>query len=112
MRILSEPRNALTKQYAKMFEFDGVQLEFEEDALREIARKSEERKTGARGLRSILESIMMNSMYRIPSEKDIVRCIITKEAAQGLEEPVLIRDESYVAETQQEPQDEGQEQGA
>ena len=112
MRILSEPKNALTKQYAKLLELDGVQLEFEEDALREIARKSEERKTGARGLRSILESIMMNSMYRIPSEKDIVRCIITKEAAQGLEEPVLIRDESYVAETQQEPQDEGQEQGA
>ncbi|MBR6020491.1 MAG: ATP-dependent Clp protease ATP-binding subunit ClpX [Lachnospiraceae bacterium] len=91
VRILSEPRNALTKQYAKLFELDGVALEFEEDALREIAKKSEERKTGARGLRAILESIMMNSMYRIPSEKDVVRCIITKEAVLGLEEPVLIR---------------------
>jgi endopeptidase Clp ATP-binding regulatory subunit (clpX) len=112
MRILSEPKNALTKQYAKLLELDGVQLEFEEDALREIARKSEERKTGARGLRAILESIMMNSMYRIPSEKDIVRCIITKEAAQGKEEPVLIRDETYAANAAAEETEEGQEQGA
>ena len=112
MRILSEPRNALTKQYAKMFEFDGVQLEFEEDALREIARKSEERKTGARGLRAIMESIMMNTMYRIPSEKDIVRCIITKEAAQGIEEPVLIRDETYTGEAPEVLVPEDGEQGA
>ena len=84
-----------TKQYGKLFELDGVALEFEEEALRVIAKKSEERKTGARGLRSIMESIMMNTMYRIPSEKDVVRCIITKEAAMGEEEPVLIRDESF-----------------
>ena len=94
MRILTEPKNALTKQYEKLFELDGVALEFEEGALREIAHKSEERKTGARGLRAIMESIMMNTMYRIPSEEDVVRCIITKEAAEGTEEPVLIRDAS------------------
>ncbi|MBQ3980038.1 MAG: hypothetical protein II634_04515, partial [Lachnospiraceae bacterium] len=88
------PKNALTKQYEKLFELDGVALEFEEDALRVIAHKSEERKTGARGLRAIMESIMMNTMYRIPSEEDVVRCIITREAAEGTEEPVLIRDAS------------------
>ena len=102
VRILSEPKNALTKQYAKLFELDGVALEFEEDALREVARKSEERKTGARGLRAILESIMMNTMYRIPSEKDVVRCIITREAAQGTEEPVLIRDAAAAGEQESE----------
>ena len=94
IRILTEPKNALTKQYEKLFELDGVALEFEEDALRVIAHKSEERKTGARGLRAIMESIMMNTMYRIPSEEDVVRCIITREAAEGTEEPVLIRDAS------------------
>jgi len=98
VRILSEPKNSLTKQYGKLFELDGVVLEFEDEALRVIAKKSEERKTGARGLRSIMESIMMNTMYRIPSEKDVVRCIITKEAAMGEEEPVLIRDESFAGE--------------
>lgn len=102
MRILSEPRNALTKQYEKMFELDGVELEFEEDALREIAKKSEERKTGARGLRAIMESILMNTMYRIPSEEDVVRCIVTKEAAIGEEEPVLIRNREESADDAEE----------
>ncbi len=94
VRILTEPKNAITKQYKKMFELDGVELEFEEEALRAIARRSDERKTGARGLRAIMESIMMDSMYEIPSEPDVVRCIITKEAAEGTEKPVLIRDET------------------
>ena len=109
VRILSEPKNALTKQYAKLFQLDGVELEFEDGALREIARKSEERKTGARGLRAIMESIMMNSMYRIPSETDVVRCIVTKEAAEGLEEPVLIRDASVAnnADTETEAEEKG-----
>ncbi len=92
VRILTEPKNAITKQYVKMFELDGVALEFEEEALRMIAQRSCERKTGARGLRAIMESIMMDSMYEIPSEEDVVRCIITKEAAEGSEKPVLIRD--------------------
>ncbi len=94
VRILTEPKNAITKQYIKMLELDGVALEFEEEALRVIARRSDERKTGARGLRAIMESIMMDSMYRLPSESDVVRCIITKEAAEGVEKPVLIRDET------------------
>ncbi len=98
IRILSEPKNSLTKQYCKLLEMDGVQLEFEDEALRVMARKSEERKTGARGLRAIMESIMMKTMYEIPSETDVVRCIVTKEAAEGTELPVLIRDASVRAE--------------
>lgn len=91
MRILIEPKNAITKQYHEMFRLDGVELEFEDEAMRTIAHRSIERKTGARGLRAILESIMLNPMYAIPSEDDVKRCIITKEAALGTEEPVLIR---------------------
>ncbi|MDO4318072.1 MAG: ATP-dependent Clp protease ATP-binding subunit ClpX [Lachnospiraceae bacterium] len=94
VRILTEPKNAITRQYQTMFELDGVALEFEPEALRAIARRSCERKTGARGLRAIMESVMMDSMYEIPSEEDVVRCIVTKEAAEGTEKPVLIRDAS------------------
>lgn len=92
VRILTEPKNAITRQYQTMFDLDGVALEFEPEALRAIARRSCERKTGARGLRAIMESVMMDSMYEIPSEEDVVRCIVTKEAAEGTEKPVLIRD--------------------
>ena len=91
VRILTEPKNAISRQYAEMFRLDGVELEFEPDAIREIARRSNERKTGARGLRAIMESIMLDPMYEIPSEDNVVRCIITKEAAEGKEKPVLIR---------------------
>ena len=94
MRILTEPKNAITRQYAEMFRMDNVELEFEDEAIRTIARRSNERKTGARGLRAIMESIMLDPMYEIPSEDNVVRCIITKEAAEGLEKPVLIRVES------------------
>ncbi len=92
VRILTEPKNAITRQYQTMFELDGVNLEFEPEALRAIAHRSSERKTGARGLRAIMESVMMDSMYEVPSEEDVVRCIVTKEAAEGKEKPVLIRD--------------------
>ncbi|MBO4398955.1 MAG: ATP-dependent Clp protease ATP-binding subunit ClpX [Lachnospiraceae bacterium] len=91
VRILTEPKNAISKQYEEMFRLDGVELEFEPDAIREIARRSNERKTGARGLRAIMESIMLDPMFEIPSEDNVVRCIITKEAAEGKEKPVLIR---------------------
>ncbi len=91
VRILTEPKNAITKQYAEMFRMDNVELEFDEEAIRTIARRSNERKTGARGLRAIIESIMLDPMYEIPSEENVVRCIITKEAAEGTEKPVLIR---------------------
>lgn len=79
LRILKEPKNALTKQYLKLFELDGVELVFEEDALRAVARKAAEHKTGARGLRSILEKSMTNIMFDIPSSDDIAKVIITEE---------------------------------
>ena len=79
IRILTEPKNALVKQYQKLFEMDNVELEFEEDALVEIAKKAIERKTGARGLRSIIEGIMLDVMFELPSRDDIEKCIITKE---------------------------------
>ncbi len=90
VRILTEPRNAIIKQYKKLFELDGVELEFEEDALFEIAKRSYERKTGARGLRAIMESVMMDTMYKVPTDTSVLKCIITKEAAQGTAEPKLI----------------------
>ncbi|MCR5465902.1 MAG: ATP-dependent Clp protease ATP-binding subunit ClpX [Lachnospiraceae bacterium] len=91
VRILTEPKNAITRQYEEMFRLDGVELEFDPEAIREIARRSCERKTGARGLRAIMESIMLDPMFEIPSEENVVRCIITKEAADGKEKPVMIR---------------------
>lgn len=92
-RILQEPKNAITKQYKKLFELDGVELEFEPEAIHEIAKRSFERNTGARGLRAIMESVMMDSMYRIPSEDKVVKCIITKDAVDGLSSPSLIYSE-------------------
>ena len=90
VKILVEPKNAITKQYKKLFEMDGVELEFDEDALMEIAQQSFKRKIGARGLRAILESVMMDSMYSIPSEDKVAKCIITKESVKGTEKPQLI----------------------
>lgn len=90
IRILKEPKNAITKQYQKLFELDGVQLNFEENALEEIAEKAVQRKTGARGLRSIMEAVMMDVMYTIPSEDNIERCNITKELVDGDGEAELI----------------------
>lgn len=89
VRILQEPKNALTKQYKRLFELDGVELAFEEEALRVIAKRAVEQKTGARGLRSIMESIMMDIMYRAPSDESILKCIVTKDAAEGTKEPAL-----------------------
>ena len=79
VRIITEPKNALLKQYKKLFEIDGVELEIKEDAIRAVAQKALERKTGARGLRSILEGVMTDIMYEIPSRDDVTKCIITKE---------------------------------
>jgi len=95
-RILTEPKNAIVKQYQKLFEIDGVNLEFEEDAVRAIARSSFERKTGARGLRAIMESVMMDSMFNIPSDDTIGTCIITKDAVEGKDEPKLIASDEVV----------------
>ena len=91
VRILKEPKNALIKQYRKLFSYDGVGLEFEEDAIEAIAKMAVERKTGARGLRSIMENVMMDVMYEIPSDDTIRECKITKAAVDGTGEPVVVR---------------------
>lgn len=88
VRIMTEPKNALVKQYKALFELDNVQLEFEEDAIREIAKEAHERKTGARGLRSIMEKTMMDLMFRIPSDETMTDCIVTKEAVLGESAPI------------------------
>ncbi len=93
MKILTEPKSALIKQYKKLFDFDDVELTFEEDAIETIAQKALERKVGARGLRSIMENVMMDVMYRIPSEESIKACVITKGAVEGTSEPIVIREE-------------------
>lgn len=89
MRILVEPKNAIVKQYKKLFELDGVALDFEEEALRAVARRAVERKTGARGLRAILERAMMSTMYQLPSNEQVNRCIITEPSIEGKEQPIL-----------------------
>ncbi len=90
VRILTEPRNALVRQYQKLFELDGVTLEFKEDALRAVAKEAIRRNTGARGLRAILEDIMLDVMYEIPSRGDIVKCVITKDVIYKKEKPILV----------------------
>ena len=93
MRILVEPRNALVKQYQKLLEMDGVVLEFKEDALRYIAGEAIKRNTGARGLRAILEDLMLDVMYDIPSRKDVTKCVVTREAVEKKEKPLLLTEE-------------------
>ena len=90
LRILKEPKNALVKQYQKLFEIDDVKLEFTDDALKEVAHLATERKTGARGLRSIMESVMMDMMYEIPSDDNVGICTITKGVVDGTGEPELV----------------------
>ena len=92
VKILKEPKNALVKQYQKLLELDDVELEFRDDALRAIAKKAIERNTGARGLRSIVENTMMECMYEVPSRADVKKVIVTKEAVEGKEQPMLVSD--------------------
>ena len=92
IRILTEPKSAIVKQYQKLLELDGVKLEFDKDAQIEIAETTLKRKTGARGLRAIMENIMMDTMFTVPSDKTIKECRITKEAVLGVEEPKYTRD--------------------
>ncbi len=100
VEILTKPKNALVKQYQKLLEFDEVELEFEEEALVEIAKQAIERKTGARGLRSIIENIMLDVMYELPSREDIKKCIITKESVvDNLTPKLLLEDGTVVKET-------------
>lgn len=90
INILTKPKNALVKQFTKLLEMDGVQLEFEEDALAEIAKLAIQRKTGARGLRAILEAIMLDVMYEVPSRSDVKKCVITKDTVRSAKVPMLI----------------------
>lgn len=92
--ILKEPKNSLTKQYHRLFELDGVELDFEDDALELVAKKSLERKTGARGLRAIMEGSLMDLMYKIPSDDTIRKCTITKDVVDGTGEPEIVRGEA------------------
>lgn len=89
VRILTEPRNALVKQYQTLMSYDGVELEFDDDALQAIANKAIERRTGARGLRSIIEETMMDVMFEVPSQEDVTKVRITKATVDGTEKPIL-----------------------
>lgn len=91
IRVLVEPKNSITKQFKKLFELENVKLEFEDDALKEIAKKAIKRKTGARGLRSIVENILLDTMFEIPSETNIKKVIITKECITEKAQPTIIK---------------------
>ena len=90
VRILSEPKNALVKQYQRLMELDGIELDFSPEALTAIAEMALERKSGARGLRAIIESVMMDTMFELPSRSDVAKCVITEEAVRGKSKPLLI----------------------
>jgi ATP-dependent Clp protease ATP-binding subunit ClpX len=90
IQILTEPRNSLTKQYEKLFEMEGVEVDFREDALRAVARKAMERKTGARGLRSILEAVLLDTMYDLPSSKSVAKVVIDESVIMGESKPMLM----------------------
>jgi ATP-dependent Clp protease ATP-binding subunit ClpX len=105
IRILKEPKNALTKQYAKLFEMEGVEILFRDDALRAIATRAKERKTGARGLRSIMESVLLETMYKIPSERNVSKVIIDEAVIKGESEPLLMYENSETEQDQQASQD-------
>ena len=102
MEILEKPKNAITKQYQRLLEMDGVKLNFDKEAIREVAHLSSERKTGARGLRAILESCMMDYMYELPSRDDVKECIITKDVIKGDGEPKLLTGEQAAIEEKSE----------
>jgi len=90
VKILTEPKNALVKQYQKLLQMDNIDLEFKEEAIRSIAREALKRNTGARGLRAIIEDIMTDVMYEVPSRTDVSKCVITKEVVSKKEEPLLV----------------------
>lgn len=99
MQILTEPKNALTKQYAKLFEMEDVELEFRPDALTAVAKKALERKTGARGLRSIMEDVLLDTMFEVPSSKDIVKVVIDAGVISGESKPMLVYAADNLAKT-------------
>jgi ATP-dependent Clp protease ATP-binding subunit ClpX len=97
MQILSQPKNALVKQFAALFQMEGVDLEFREDALKAIANKAMERKTGARGLRSIVEAVLLDTMYELPSMQDVSKVVIDETVIRGESQPILIYQSSEKA---------------
>ena len=96
VRILTEPKNALVKQYKKLLEYDDVDLEFTEDALNAIADKAIERNIGARGLRAVMEGLLTKVMYEIPSDETVVKAVVTKECVEGTAEPELTHDPNKI----------------
>src|SRR5690606_31063228 len=90
VEILTEPKNALTKQYAKLFEMEGVELEFRDDALRAVAKKAMQRKTGARGLRTILENVLLDTMYDLPSMANATKVVVDDAVVTGETKPYVI----------------------
>ena len=99
IKILTEPKNSLTKQFSKLFEMEGVELDIREDALSEIAKKAIERKTGARGLRSILEHILMETMYKVPSEESLNKVVLDGSVVKGESEPLMVYEKSSKTKT-------------
>ena len=97
VQILTEPKNALTKQYGKLFEMEGATLEFRPEALRSVAAKALERKTGARGLRSILEGILLGTMYELPSLEGVSKVVVDEKVVLGESEPLLVYDNPETA---------------
>jgi ATP-dependent Clp protease ATP-binding subunit ClpX len=93
VKILTEPRNALVKQYQKMLQMDNVELEFKDDAVSAVAREAMRRNTGARALRAIIEDIMLDVMYDMPSRQDVSKCIVTKEVVDNHEQPLMVTTE-------------------
>ena len=94
IKILQEPKNSLTKQYKELFKLDGAKLTFKENALKEIALKAIKKKTGARGLRSILENILLKTMYDLPSQDNIEEVIVDASAVKGLSQPIIVHSKS------------------
>ena len=90
VQILTEPKNALTKQYKHLFEMEGAELEFRDDSLIAIAKKAMERKTGARGLRTIVENVLLNTMYELPSADNISKVVVDESVILGQSEPLLV----------------------
>ena len=101
MKIITEPKNALVKQYRKLFEMDNVELEIRPDAVEAIAEKAIERKTGARGLRGIMEKLMTNIMYEVPSKDDVRKCVITRETVEAEKDPELVLTETKLINTKE-----------
>jgi len=90
VKILQEPKNSLIKQYQELFKLDGAKLSFNENAIKEIAQKAINKKTGARGLRSILENILLKTMYDLPSQDNVEEVIVDASAAKGLSQPIIV----------------------